>query len=142
MRTAYDALRKAIVKDFGWWYRKECPTLPDDVRERIEQGSAYIFFEYPFLTNLSDLCIGTYSGGRCYIRGKQSRIWGAEDSFEENIRRLKNPQFGQHFWVFSSFSFDDWFELVGFRAKADAIRYYKKQKKREDGIFYTFWYRW
>lgn len=138
MRTAYDALRKAVVKDFGTWYRREWPTLPEDVRERIVRGVAYNHFGNPFLTNLSDLYINRTEG---VIRGKQSGDWSFESEYEENLIKLR-VHFPFHWFVFCSFSFDYWFELKGFRTKAEAIAYCKKQKKREDDLFYTFWYKW
>lgn len=142
MRTAYDVLKRAVVKDFGWWYRREWDVVTEESKEKIRNGVAYNHFGNPFLTNLSDLCIGTCPGGMCYIRGKQSGGWYFDSEYEDNLKRLKEFKLGQHFWVYSSFSFDDWFEVVGFKDKKSAIEYYKKQKKREDMMFYTFWYRW
>ena len=138
MRTAYDALRRAVVKDFGWWYRREWPYVVEEAKERVRSGAAYHHFGHPFLTSLSDLYIDTEKG---IIRGKQSGGWCFEEEYEENLKKLKVP-FVFHWWVYSSFSFDDWFELVGFKYKKDAIMYYKKQKEREDCLFYTFWFRW
>ena len=57
MRTAYDALQRAIVKDFGRWYAFEWDSVVDEAKERIKQGLAYKHFSNPFLTNLSDLYI-------------------------------------------------------------------------------------
>ena len=142
MRTAYEALRRAVVKDFGRWYRKEWRVVTEDAKERIRQGVAYNHFGNPFLHNLSDLCIGTCPHGMCYIRGKQSGGWYFDSEYDDNLKRLKEFKLSQHYWVYSSFSFDDWFELVGFKSKQAAVKYYKKQKKREDSLFYTFWYRW
>jgi hypothetical protein len=138
MRTAYDALRKAIVKDYGWWYKREWPTLPEDVRERIVGGVAYNHFGNPLLTNLSHQYINRAEG---VIRGKQSAVWSIEPEYEKNLVKLK-AFFPFHWFVFCSFSFDDWFELKGFKSKSAAIAYYKKQLKRADGIFYTFWFKW
>lgn len=138
MRTAYDALRRAVVKDFGRWYRRAWGCVVEEAKERVRSGIAYNHFGNPFLTNLSDLYIDRDMG---VIRGKQSGGWYFEEEYEENLKKLKTP-FIFHWFVFSSFSFDDWFELRGFRSKSAAIEYYKKQKKREDYLFYTFWFRW
>ena len=142
MRTAYDALRRAVVKDFGRWYRKEWSHLSGPAKKRVQSGIAYNHFGNPVLTNLSELCIGTCPGGMCYIRGKVGMICEEEEVYQDNLRRLMRTELGQHFWIYSSFSFDDWFELIGFKDKKSALRYYKKQKKREDDLFYTFWYEW
>ena len=140
MRTAYDGLRKAVVKDFGWWYRKEWNTLPEDVRERIADGVAYSHFSHPFLTSLYDLYIDR-SRDVGVIRGKQTNGVFIEEEYEENLIVLRIP-FVYHWCVFSSVTFGDWFELKGFRSKSAAIDFYKEQKKREDDLFYCFMYRW
>ena len=136
MRTAYDALRRAVVKDFGRWYGREWSSISDEGKERVRTGIAYNHWTNPFLTNLSDLYIG--SG---VIRGKQSGGWCFEEEYGENLKKLKTPMV-YHWWVFSSFSFDDWFELRGFKSKTEAAEFLKKQKKREDSLFYSFLYRW
>ena len=142
MRTAYEVLQRAVVKDFGRWYRREWKTITEETKEKIRAGLAYNHWGYPFLNDLSGLCIGTFPGGKCYIRGKQSGGWCFDNEYDENMRRLKDFKIGYNHWVFCSFSFDYWFELIGFRSKKDAVEYYKKQKKREDGLFYCFMYRW
>lgn len=138
MRTAYDALRKAVVKDFGRWYAFEWPHVTEEAKERVRAGVAYNHFGNPFLTDLSDLYINKAEG---VIRGKQSGGWYFESEYEENLIKLR-VSFVYHWFVFCSFSFDDWFELKGFRTKAEAIAYCKKQKKREDSVFHTFWFKW
>lgn len=142
MRTAYDALQRAVVKDFGKWYRKEWSTISDETKELILNGVALTHFNNPFLTNLHDLYIGTCPNGMCYIRGKLNRNWCLDSCYSDNVQRLSEFRLRQHYWVYSSFSFDDWFELVGFMDKQSALAYYKKQKHREDDLFYSFWFRW
>ena len=138
MRTAYDALRRAVIKDFGWWYRREWPAVSEEAKERIKSGAAYSHFGNPFLTSLKTLYVGEN-----VIRGTIG--WGCgfeeESEYEANIEKLK-VNFVFHWFVYSSFEFDYWFELRGFRSKKEAINFYKKQKKREDALFYTFWFSW
>ncbi len=138
MRTAYDALQRAIIKDFGRWFAFEWDAVVDETKAQIRQGLAYKHFSNPFLTNLSNLYIDSING---YIRGKQSGGWYFDEEYEKNIQKLKEP-FVFHWWVFSSFSFDDWFELRGFHSKSDAADFLKVQKKREDSLFFAFMYRW
>lgn len=135
MRTAYDALRFAVIKDFGKWYSFEWPYVAEDAKERLRNGAAYQHFGNPFLTNLSDLYVG-----EGVIRGKLNGGWDFGEEYENNLRKLKAP-FVYHWFVYSSFSFDDWFELRGFKDKADAVAFYKKQQAREDSLFYTFWFK-
>lgn len=137
MRTAYDVLRRAVIKDFGWWYRREWHCTTEETREKIKAGAAFQHFGNPFLITLKTLYVGENS-----IRGTIG--WGCfeeESEYEENIEKLKVP-FIFHWFVYSSFSFDYWFELRGFKSKKEAIEFYKKQKKREDDIFYTFLFKW
>ncbi len=138
MRTAYDALRRAIIKDFGKWYAFEWDAVVNETKNSIKQGLANKHFSNPFLTNLSNLYIDSING---YMRGKQSGGYDFGEEYEKNLEMLKVP-FIFHWWVFSSFDFDDWFELRGFRSKIDAVEFLKLQKKREDCLFYTFMYRW
>jgi len=136
MRTAYDVLRRAVIKDFGKWYKKEWLKLSEEAKERVKNGVAYNHFGNPFLNVLHDLYIGEN-----IVRGDLG--WGLdfESEFDAIISQLKVP-FIFHWFVYSSFSCDDWFELKGFRSKKEALDYYKKQKKREDNLFYTFWFKW
>lgn len=137
MRTAYDVLRRAVIKDFGKWYRKEWLKLSEEAKERVRSGVAYSHFGNPFLNVLHDLYIGEN-----VVRGDLG--WGLdfEDNFDALLSQLKVP-FIYHWFVYSSFSCDDWFELKGFKSKSAAIDYYKKIKKnRADTIFYTFWFKW
>lgn len=137
MRTAYDALRRAVIKDFGKWYAFEWDKLSNPAKERLTGGIAYSHFGNPFLSVLHNLYIG-----KDVIRGDLG--WGLdfEDNFDDILKQLGVP-FVYHWFVYSSFSCDDWFELKGFKSKAAAIDYYKKIKKnRADTIFYTFWFKW
>ena len=137
MRTAYDALRTAVIKDFGKWYRHEWWLISDEGKEKVQGGIAYSHFGNPFLSILHDLYIGVD-----VIRGRLG--YGGfdfEDKFEENVQKLKDP-FIYHWFVYSSFSFDDWFELRGFKTKKATIDFYKKVKQnREDDLFYVFWFK-
>lgn len=142
MRTAYEVLRRAVIKDFGRWYSRAWSSITEEGKESVRSGVAYNHWGYPFLNDLSNLCIGTCPDGMCYIRGKQSGGWYFESEYDDNLRRLKDFKLGQHFWIFSTIGHDDWFELVGFKDKMAAVEYYKKQKKREDSVFHTFMYRW
>lgn len=137
MRTAYEALRRAVIKDIGKWYAFEWSKLSEEARERLDSGFAYSHFGNPFLNVLHNLYVG-----QDVIRGDLG--WGLsfEDTFDELISQLKVP-FVYHWFVYSSYSCDDWFELKGFRSKVAAIEYYKKLKKnRADDLFYTFWFKW
>ena len=137
MRTAYDVLRRAVIKDFGWWYATEWSAVSEEAKEKIKSGAAYSHFGNPFLTNLTRLYIG-----EGVIRGDVG--WGCfeeESEYEDNIEKLK-VKFVYHWFVYSSFSCDDWFELRGFRSKKEALEFYKKMKKREDAYFYTFMFKW
>ena len=136
MRTAYDVLRRAVIKDFGKWYKKEWPKLSEDAKERVKSGVAYNHFGNPYLNVLHHLYIG-----EDVVRGDLG--WGLDfdSEFSDLIAQLKTP-FVFHWFVYSSFSCDDWFELKGFRSKKEALDYYKKQRKREDNLFYTFWFKW
>ena len=58
MRTAYDALRTAVIKDFGKWYRHEWWLISDEGKEKVQGGIAYSHFGNPFLSILHDLYIG------------------------------------------------------------------------------------
>jgi hypothetical protein len=138
MRTAYDVLRRAVIKDFGWWYRTQWGCITEEVKDRIKSGAAFQHFGNPFLKNLNRLYVG-----EAVIRGTIG--WGCsfeeESEYEVNIEKLK-VKFIYHWFVYSSFDFDYWFELRGFRSKKEAIDFYKKQKKREDDHFYTFMFKW
>ena len=137
MRTAYDVLRRAVIKDFGWWYRTQWGCITEEAKERIKSGAAFQHFGNPFLKNLTGLYIGDD-----VIRGDVG--WGCfeeESEYEENIEKLK-VKFVYHWFVYSSFSCDDWFELRGFRSKKEAVAFYKKMRIRVDEYFYTFMFKW
>ena len=138
MRTAYDCLRTAVIKDFGKWYSHEWWAISEEGKEKVKAGTAYSHFGNPFLSALHGLFIG-----EDVIRGKLGYgVFDFEDEYEENIEKLKSP-FVFHWFVYSSFSFDEWVELRGFRTKKAAINFYKKVKKnRADGLFYTFWFKY
>lgn len=144
MRTAFDVLKRAIIKDFGKWYSFEWNVIQPEAKDKLKSNGREVaekFWEENFLKELSDLWLGT-GPGCAYINGKLSGGWYFEECYDDNLRRLKSFEMPYHYWVYSSFSFDDYFSLYGFMTKADAVRYLKKQKKREDDLFYSFMFRW
>lgn len=144
MRTAFDVLKRAIIKDFGKWYSFEWNVIQPEAKDKLQSNGRELaekFWEENFLKELSDLWLGT-GPGCAYINGKLSGGWYFEECYDDNLKRLKSFEMPYRYWVYSSFSFDDYFSLYGFMNKADAVRYLKKQKKREDDLFYSFMFRW
>lgn len=144
MRTAFDVLKRAIIKDFGKWYSFEWNVIQPEVKDKLKSTGREVaekFWEENFLKELSALWLGT-GPGCAYINGKLSGGLDFDNCYDDNVKRLKAFEMPYHYWVYSSFSFDDYFSLYGFMNKADAVRYLKKQKKREDDLFYSFMFRW
>ncbi len=73
MRTAYDALQRAIVKDFGKWYSFEWKAVSNEVKPKIQSGElASKHWNSIFLPDLDNLCIGYRAFGEFFINGNLS----------------------------------------------------------------------
>ena len=143
MRTAYEALHRAIIKDFGKWYSFEWKAVANEVKPRIQSGElASKHWNSIFLPDLDNLCVGYRAFGEFFINGNLSNSADFGMTQGANIELLKSLQCSCRYWVFSSYSFDDNFSLRGFRTKSEAIECWKSQMRRADDLFYTFWYRW
>ena len=141
MRTAYDALKRAVIKDFGKWWSFEWKAINGVMKSRLyTEPLAEKYWEDNFFPMISDMWIHTGPSGELRICGKLSGGW--YDEKEENIKRLQEVKTNGRYWVFCSYSCDDNFVLYGFRTKQEALMLWKSEKKRIDEIFYTFWYRW
>ena len=143
MRTAYEALRRAVIKDFGRWYSFEWKAVAAETKPKIQSGFlAEKHWTSIFLPDIENLCVTYLAGGEVFIRGglKGGNDFGKMQG--ANVHLLMNLNVDCHFWVFSSYSFDDNFSLSGFKTKAEAIKCWKAQMKKSDDLFYTFWYRW
>ena len=143
MRTAYEALRRAIIKDFGKWYSLEWKAVSEEIKPKIKSGLyAEKHWTSIFLPDIENLCVGYRPGGKFFINGNLNGGFDFGETYGASVKLLYDMKVDCKYWVFSSFCFDDNFSLQGFSTKAEAIACWKKQKKREDNIFRTFWYRW
>lgn len=143
MRSAYEALRRAIIKDFGRWYSLEWKAVAEETKPKIQSGLyAEKHWTSIFLPDLDNLCVGYRANGEVFINGNLNAGEGFNRHLGANVKLLMGLKFDCHYWVFCSYSFDDNFSLRGFQTKAEAIDCWKKQKQRSDDLFYCFWYRW
>lgn len=143
MRTAYEALHRAVIKDFGKWYSFEWRAVASEIKPKIQSGFlAEKHWSSIFLPDLDNLCVGYRANGEVFINGNLNAGYDFNQNMAANVRLLMDLKFDCHYWVFSSYSFDDNFSLRGFRTKSEAIKCWKSQMRRSDDLFYSFWYRW
>ena len=143
MRTAYDALHRAVVKNFGKWYAFQWIAVNKEMRSRIQNDNlAETFWRDIFLSQLSELWLHSGPNGEIRINGKLNGGWSFDSEYEQNIRRLEEFKAECKYWVYSSYCFNENFVLYGFRTKEEALLWWKVQKSRIDTVYSAFWFRW
>lgn len=139
MPTAYECLHKAVIKNFGKWYRFEWNSTSPKIRDKIKHHAlAEEYWQNIFLRLLSNLQFSSSSDGSVLITGSLIGTPHQKDGQTENIHKLTAMTLTDRFWVYSSYDFDDRFSLCSFKTKEDAI---KQLKVKQDDLFFIFWFR-